>query len=100
MNETGNPLDKYITDLLEAKQTPDTMENHAKLTEEVNDYIDNALLEALPDEALDKLTDLAESDSMPDNIVEDLLREAGKDPAQIIKDALIKFKADYQERSI
>ncbi len=100
MNETGNPLDSYVTELLEAKQIPDTMENHAKLVTEVSDYIDNSLLEALPEDALDKLTDLAESDSMPDTIVEDLLVETGNNPEMIMKDALVKFKTAYQERSL
>lgn len=97
MNETGNPLDQYVTELLGSKQISDTMENHAELMNEVNEYIDSALLEALPDASLDQLSRAADDNTISDNMIEDLLKSNGADPDEIIKKALADFKEGYMK---
>ena len=98
MNDTNHPLDQYVTDLLATKQIPDTPEDHAKLLHEVDSYIDDALMEAMPDSALVAL-DEATDDAISSTMIEDLLKEAGVDPAKVMSEALTRFKAEYEERS-
>lgn len=100
MDQTGDPLDRYITELLEAKQLPDNMENHAKLLEEVDAYLDDALMEALPDAAIEELEKVTDAGTVSSAMLEDLLRKAGADPDRIMGEALVRFKNEYQERSI
>jgi len=93
-----DPLDKYVSDLIVAKGSTDTPEEHASLLNNINEAIDQALIEALPLAQLDKLeTATTNGSEMPDDYVGQLLIEAGINPEEIINATLQRFRNDYMK---
>ena len=92
-----DPIESYVSKILNMRGEADTTEAHAKLSEEINDAIDQALIGALPLPQLDKLEAAAANDTVSDTLIEQLLKEAGVDSKKIIQDVLQKFQNNNQE---
>ena len=91
----NDPLSEYVAQLMKAKGVADSEEARAELLEKVNDAVDEALLEALPLDQLDKLEAAAKEDAIGENMIDDLLDEAGVDAEQITAETLAQFKDSY-----
>ena len=92
-----NPLDEYVSGLLKEKQIPDTMENHAKLIEEVNNFIDISLANSLPDSELDALNIASDEGTISDRMIESTLEKSGIDIDAVIDRARADFKEKYMK---
>lgn len=93
-----DPLDKYVSDLIVEKNGTDTPETHAALLKDVNEAIDQALVEALPLAQLEKLeVAVNNGGEVTDNLVEQLLIEAGADPEGIVNATLQNFHNNYMK---
>lgn len=90
-----DPLESFVAGLIKAKGEPDTPERHAELLKEVNDVIDQAFLEAMPEEQLTKLEAAVKEEQVDDNLIEQLLAEAGANPDEIMRQALIDYRNQY-----
>lgn len=89
-----DPLDSQVTKILAIRGEPDTAEAHAKLLQEINDAIDEALLEALPLQQLDKLEAALARNEATDDLVERLLAESNIDSTAIINSVLQKYQGN------
>lgn len=92
-----DPLDPHVTKILAMRGEPDTAEAHARLSQEINDAIDQAILEALPLQQLDKLEAAAANNTVTEDLVEHLLAEAHIDSKAIIDSVLQKYQNDTQK---
>lgn len=91
-----DPLDKYLSELIAARGLIDSPEAREALAEQVNDALDQALVEALPLEQLDKLEAATQDGGeIADGFVEQLLSEAGINPDNIITKTLQSFRDNY-----
>lgn len=92
-----DPLESYVTKILNMRGEPDTADNRAKLSEELNDAIDQAILEALPLQQLDKLESAAAQNNVTEGLIDQLLAEANLDPKAIIDSVIQKYLNTNQE---
>lgn len=92
-----DPLETYVVNLLRVKGEPETAEVRTDLLKRVNDAVDQALIEALPIEQLDKLENATKESRVDDNLVEQLLNETGINSETVIRKALDSFRREYLE---
>lgn len=92
-----DPLESFVAGLITTKGEPDTPERHAELLKEVNDAIDQAFLMAMREEQLSKLEAAIKEDQVDDALIEQLLTEAGANPDEIMRQALIDFRTQYMK---
>lgn len=92
-----DPLEIYIEKLLRVKGELDTPESRSILLDKVNEAVDKALVEALPLKQLDKLENLAKTNQMNENTMEELLAEVGISPEKIISETLTNFQNNYMK---
>ena len=65
-------------------------------TDTLNDYIDEALVSALPLDALEKLEKLEEDDQVNEDAIAELLKEYDVDPDKVIDEAKENFEKDQE----
>ena len=94
------PLGVYAAELLKTKGEPETEGSKSALIQEVNNVINQALIEALPLNQLDKLEKATAENRLDDNTIEQLLNEAGIDPDAIVKKTLDDFRHAYLKGAI
>ena len=90
-----DPLGSFIVELIKTKGEPDTPEHRAELLKAANDAVDQAMLEAMSPEQLDKLEAAIKEDNVDDSFIEQLLIEAGAKPDEIMRQALVDFREQY-----
>ena len=90
-----DPLEQYVVKLLKDKGVPDTPEARNDLLDRVNAATNQALIAALPLAQLEKLEEATKSGQVEDSLIDQLLSEAGADPAMILKEALDQFRNEY-----
>ena len=88
-------LDKYVSQLLSEKGVPETPESHAAIIEQIDEVVNQALVDSLPIEQLDKLQQAVEAKTVDDDLFSSLLREANINVDEITNSALSKFRNDY-----
>jgi len=90
-----DPLDSFVTRLLQQKGIADDSATHNQLKQEVEEAIDQAFLEALPLTQLDKLEEKSNTGEVDATYIESLLDEVGVKSEDVARDALSKFEDRY-----
>ena len=85
----------YLDELLKKRHVTATPEQRIQLLTYLDRQVNTALLEALPDEYLDKLENAATAGTVSDDMIERFLTENGKDPEAIISSTLEKFEKQF-----
>ena len=70
-----------------------------ELTEKVEDFLTQSLLNSLPDEAIDNLDEKIDSGAVTQEDITQAIKNSGIDSGQIIVDALVKFRQQYLNSS-
>lgn len=86
---------QFADELLSSKGITATPEQRNDLLSHIDQTVDKALLEALPDEQLAKLDAANKSNTVDDDMVERLLSEAGVDSAGVVETALDDYKTKF-----
>ena len=90
-----DPLETYCRKLIKEKGEPETAKSRSDLLKIVNDAIDRALLGALPEEQFSKLEVAVKENNVNDDLIEQLLSEAGVDSEKVIKETLDSFRNEF-----
>lgn len=101
MTEVGmDQLDKFIHDIIEAKQLSGiTDEAKQGLVEEMRDrlldLINRALIEALPEDKVEAFSSLLDDESLTDDQVQAFIAESGVDVERVTAKAMLAFRDLY-----
>ena len=88
-------LDTFVSELLTAKNMPDTLEAHGELLEKLNDRIDRAILEALPGDDFDKLEEAINSGAATEDEIKGILENANINAEEITTKVLENFRDEF-----
>lgn len=99
MNDDIN-LNSFIIDLINEKSFPGlTDERKAEIANEMQDLlieqINRAIVDALPDEVLDKLNERMEQPDFNEAEMHKIVADSGIDVGKITADTLVRFRAFY-----
>lgn len=100
MENTGDELDRFVIDMLEAKQLSGVDDNvRAQLVDDLKqellDQINRALIDALPDDKLDHLNSLLEDESVPDGAIQQFMMDSGIDVKRVTAETMLTFRGLY-----
>ncbi len=99
MNDDAN-LNHFIMDLINEKNLPGlTDERKAEIANEMQDLlieqINRAIVDALPDEVLDKLNERMGQPDFDEAEMQKIVADSGIDVEKITADTLVRFRAFY-----
>lgn len=86
----------YVYALMEDKgENPEDKEEHAALKQQVVAAINDAIIDALPEEKAEELNKLFEQNEATPEKVAEVVASAGVDTQAITEEVLEKFREDY-----
>lgn len=96
----GDELDKFIADILEAKQlsgVDDLVRDQliSDLKNSLLDQINRALINALPEDKLDELNTMLEDDSVADEAVQQFIMDSGVNVQRVTVETMLAFRSLY-----
>lgn len=97
---SGDELDKFIGDILEAKQlsgVDDEVRTQliADLKQQMLDQINRALIDALPEEKLDEFNALLEDEASSDESIQSFIMNSGVDVNKVTVATMLRFRELY-----
>ena len=95
-------LDAFIKEIIDTKQLPGiTEEAKAGLVEEMRDrlfdQINRALIEAIPEDKVEALSQLLDGDDLDDAQIQAFVASSGVNVEEVTAKAMIAFRALYLE---
>lgn len=88
-------LDTFVSELLTAKNMPDSPEAHGELLEKLNDRIDRAILESLPGDDFDRLEAAINGGAATEDGLKEILDKADINTEAIMTTVLENFRDEF-----
>lgn len=88
-------LAKFVDEMIDENRMPKTDRLRAELEEKLSDAVMTEILMNLPDYLLDKINAAYDEDRASDELVEEIVREAGIDTTQIARKAMLNFREEF-----
>lgn len=88
-------LAKFVDQMIDEKRVPKTDRLRAELEEKLSDAVMTEILMNLPDYLLDKINAAYDEDRASDELIEEIVREAGIDTTQIARKAMSNFREEF-----
>lgn len=88
-------LAKFVDQMIDEKRMPKTDRLRAELEEKLSDAVMTEILMNLPDYLLDKINAAYNEDRASDELIEEIVREAGIDTTQIARKAMLNFREEF-----
>lgn len=88
-------LAKFVDQMIDEKRVPKTDRLRAELEEKLSDAVMTEILMNLPDYLLDKINVAYDEDRASDELIEEIVREAGIDTTQIARKAMLNFREEF-----
>lgn len=92
-------LAQFIDQLIDEKGVPKTDRLKAELEERLTDAVMTEILMNLPDYLLDKMNAAYDEDRASEELVAELVAEAGIDTTQIAEKAMLNFREDFLKKA-
>lgn len=88
-------LAKFVDQMIDEKRVPKTDRLRAELEERLSDAVMTEILMNLPDYLLDKITAAYDENRASEELIAEIVREAGIDTTQIARKAMLNFREEF-----
>lgn len=88
-------LAKFIDQMIDEKRVPKTDRLRAELEEKLSDAVMTEILMNLPDYLLDKINAAYDENRASEELIAEIVREAGIDTTQITRKAMLNFREEF-----
>ena len=88
-------LAKFVDQMIDEKRVPKTDRLRAELEERLSDAVMTEILMNLPDYLLDKINAAYDENRASEELIAEIVREAGIDTTQIARKAMLNFCEEF-----
>lgn len=88
-------LTRFIDQMIDEKRIPKTDRLRAELEEKLSDAVMTEILMNLPDYLLDKINAAYDENRASEELIEEIVKEAGIDTTQITRKAMLTFREEF-----
>lgn len=88
-------LARFIDQMIDEKRIPKTDRLRAELEEKLSDAVMTEILMNLPDYLLDKINAAYDENRASEELIEEIVKEAGIDTTQITRRAMLTFREEF-----
>lgn len=88
-------LARFIDQMIDEKRIPKTDRLRAELEEKLSDAVMTEILMNLPDYLLDKINAAYDENRASEELIEEIVKEAGIDTTQITRKAMLTFCEEF-----
>ena len=88
-------LAKFVDQMIDEKRVPKTDRLRAELEERLSDAVMTEILMNLPDYLLDKINAAYDENRASEELIAEIVREAGIDTTQIARKAMLNFREEF-----
>ncbi len=88
-------LARFIDQMIDEKRIPKTDRLRAELEEKLSDAVMTEILMNLPDYLLDKINAAYDENRASEELIEEIVKEAGIDTTQITRKAMLTFREEF-----
>lgn len=88
-------LAKFVDQMIDEKRVPKTDRLRAELEERLSDAVMTEILMNLPDYLLDKINTAYDENRASEELIAEIVREAGIDTTQIARKAMLNFREEF-----
>ena len=88
-------LARFIDQMIDEKRIPKTDRLRAELEERLSDAVMTEILMNLPDYLLDKINAAYDENRASEELIEEIVKEAGIDTTQITRKAMLTFREEF-----
>jgi len=88
-------LAKFVDQMIDEKRVPKTDRLRAELEERLSDAVMTEILMNLPDYLLDKINAAYDENRASEELIAEIVREAGIDTTQITRKAMLNFREEF-----
>lgn len=88
-------LARFIDQMIDEKRVPKTDRLRAELEEKLSDAVMTEILMNLPDYLLDKINAAYDENRASEELIEEIVKEAGIDTTQITRKAMLTFREEF-----
>lgn len=88
-------LARFIDQMIDEKRIPKTDRLRAELEEKLSDAVMTEILMNLPDYLLDKINAAYDENRASEELIEEIVKEAGIDTTQITRKAMLAFREEF-----
>lgn len=88
-------LARFIDQMIDEKRIPKTDRLRAELEEKLSDAVMTEILMNLPDYLLDKINAAYDENRVSEELIEEIVKEAGIDTTQITRKAMLTFREEF-----
>jgi hypothetical protein len=88
-------LARFIDQMIDEKRIPKTDRLRAELEEKLSDAVMTEILMNLPDYLLDKINAAYDENRASEELIAEIVREAGIDTTQIARKAMLNFREEF-----
>ena len=88
-------LAKFVDQMIDEKRVPKTDRLRAELAERLSDAVMTEILMNLPDYLLDKINAAYDENRASEELIAEIVREAGIDTTQIARKAMLNFREEF-----
>jgi hypothetical protein len=88
-------LAKFVDQMIDEKRVPKTDRLRAELEERLSDAVMTEILMNLPDYLLDKINAVYDENRASEELIAEIVREAGIDTTQIARKAMLNFREEF-----
>lgn len=88
-------LAMFIDQMIDEKRVPKTDRLRAELEEKLSDAVMTEILMNLPDYLLDKINAAYDENRASEELIAEIVREAGIDTTQIARKAMLNFREEF-----
>lgn len=85
----------FVDQMIDEKRVPKTDRLRAELEEKLSDAVMTEILMNLPDYLLDKINAAYDENRASEELIEEIVREAGIDTTQIARKAMLNFREEF-----
>ena len=88
-------LARFIDQMIDEKRIPKTDRLRAELEEKLSDAVMTEILMNLPDYLLDKINAAYDENRASEELIEEIVKEAGIDTTPITRKAMLTFREEF-----
>lgn len=88
-------LAKFVDQMIDEKRVPKTDRLRAELEERLSDAVMTEILMNLPDYLLDKINAAYDENRASEELIAEIVREAGIDTTQIARKVMLNFREEF-----
>ena len=88
-------LARFIDQMIDEKRIPKTDRLRAELEEKLSDAVMTEILMNLPDYLLDKINAAYDENRASEELIEEIVKEAGIDTTKITRKAMLTFREEF-----